>query len=343
MSENEPSDVLYESFMATAYSACMYRSPVLGWMSDIQMTTRQDLQDYYDRYYAPNNALGIFVGDVSVDEVRAYAEQYFAPIPAGEELPPLVTCEPEQQGERRVTVKKDASPELYVGYHVPQIPHPDAYVLEMISGILGDGRTSRFYTSIYEEQGLTRSAPGAWIGPGSRLAPLFVIDAEPKEPHTLEDVEAAIYAELDRLKTEEVAVRELQRLLNAEEAMLVRALGSNIGLAFRVGMYEAMRGDWRAVYTDLERKKTVTPADIRRVAAKYFTEENRTVGRLVQVESDEPDSGEEEMDFRALMEWAQTLPEDEQREMMMKFQSLDEKGREAFAKELWARMKAEQG
>ncbi|MBD3368093.1 MAG: insulinase family protein [Candidatus Eisenbacteria bacterium] len=343
MSENEPESMLFESFMATAYSACMYRSPVLGWMSDIQMTTRQDLQDYYDRYYAPNNALGIFIGDVTPEQVQEFAEEYFAPIPAGEELPPLVTCEPEQQGERRVVVKKDAKPVLMMGYHVPQIPHPDAYVMEMISGILSQGRTSRFHTSIYEEQGLTRSAPSAWIGPGSRLAPLFVINAEPKAPHTLEEVEAAVYAELERLKTEEVEMRELERLWNAEEAMLVRALGSNMGMAFRVGMYEAMRGDWRAIYTDMERKKAVTPADIMRVAKKYFTEENRTVGWLVEVESDEPDSGEEELDLRKLMQWAQTLPEEEQREMMMKFQSLDEQGRAEFAKELWERMKAEQG
>ena len=343
MSENDPESMLYESFMATAYSACMYRSPVLGWMSDIQMTTRQDLQDYYDRYYAPNNALGIFIGDVTPEEIQAFAEEYFAGIPRGEELPPLVTCEPEQQGERRVIVKNDAQPTLMIGYHMPQVPHPDAYVLEMISGILGQGRSSRFHTSVYEEQGLTKSAPSAWIGPGSRLAPLFVIDAEPKAPHTLEEVEAAVYAELERLKTEEVEVRELERLWNSEEAMLVRALGSNIGMAFRIGMYEAMRGDWRAVYTDMERKKAVTPADIMRVAKKYFAEENRTVGWLVQVESEETETDEGEIDFRKLMEWAQTLPEEEQRELMMRFQSLDEAGRAEYAKELWERMKAEQG
>jgi len=344
MSENEPEDMLYESFMATAYSACMYRSPVLGWMSDIQMTTRQDLRDYYDRYYAPNNALGIFIGDVTAEEVQVFAEEYFGSIRRGEALPPLVTCEPEQQGERRVIVKKDAKPTLLIGYHVPQLPHPDAYVLEMINGILAQGRTSRFHTSIYEEQGLTRSAPGAWIGPGSRLAPLFMIEADPKAPHTLEEVEAAVYTELESLKTEEVDMRELQRLWNAEEAMLVRALGSNIGMAFRIGMYEAMRGDWRAVYTDMERKKDVTPADIMRVAREYFTEENRTVGWLVEVESETTEGEQEQdIDLRELMQWVQTLPEEEQRELMMRFQSLDEQGRMQLAKELWERMQAEQG
>jgi len=344
MSENEPEDVLYESFMATAYTAGAYGVPVLGWMSDIKMITRQDLQDYYDRYYVPNNALGIFVGDVTIDEVREFAEEYFAPIPRGEDLPALTTREPRQQGERRVVVKQDAKPTLMIGYHVPTYPHPDAYALEVLQSVLAGGRTSRFYTSIYEEQGLTRESPGAWTGPGDRLDPLFIIDADPKDPHTLEEVEAAIYDELDRLKAEPVTSRDLERIMNQQDAQLVRALGSNIWLAFRVGMAASRRGDWRDLLDDMERRRAVTADDIMRVAETYFTEENRTVGWLIETvsEGEEGEEGEE-VDFGQLMAWAQTLPPEEQQELMMKFQSLDEAGREAFAKELWARMQAEKG
>ncbi len=343
MSENEPEDVLYESFMSTAYTAGAYGVPVLGWMSDIKMITRRDLQDYYDRYYVPNNAMGIFVGDVSVDEIREFAEEYFGPIPRGQDLPALTTREPAQQGERRVVVKQDAKPTLMIGYHVPASPHPDAYALEVLQSVLAGGRTSRFYKSIYEEQGLTRESPGAWTGPGDRLDPLFIVDADPKDPHTLEEVEAAIYSELERLKVEPVTSREIERIMNQQDAELVRALGSNIWLAFRVGMAASRRGDWRDLLRDMERRRAVTAEDIMRVAGTYFTEENRTVGWLVETVTEGEEKGDEEVDFGELMTWVGTLPEEEQQELMIKFQSLDEQGREAFAKELWTRMKAEKG
>ncbi len=214
----------------------------------------------------------------------------------------------------------------------------------MLAAILSNGRTSRFYTSIYEEQGLTRSAPDIWIGPGRRLDPLFLVSAEPKEPHTLEEVEAAIFAELERVKNEPVTSRELERVLNQMDAQLVRSMGSNIGLAFTLAMTLSSRGDWRAVMIDMERRREVTPEDIMHVAETYFTEENRTVGWLVETASEADEGeGEEEIDFRTLMQWAQTLPEEEQKELMLKFQTMSEGEREAFAKQLWERMKAEQG
>ncbi len=342
MGLNDPEGVLYDSFMSTAYTASMYGVPVVGWASDVSMITRKDLQNYYDNYYTPNNAVGLFAGDVTVEDVKKFAEKYFGPIPGGADLPALTTREPEQQGERRVVVKQDAKPTLMIGYHIPAMPHPDAYPLEVLQSILSSGRTSRFYKHIYEEKGLTRGAPDAWSGPGNRLDPLLVIGADPKDPHTLEEVEAAIYEELERVKTEPVTERELERVWNENEASLVRALGSNVGLAFRVGMYAAMRGDWHALLDDMERIKQVTPDDIMRVANKYLTEENRTVGWLVETAGDNEDKGEE-IDFSVLMQWAQTLPEAEQRDLMTKFQTLDDAGREAFAKELWERMKAEQG
>jgi predicted Zn-dependent peptidase len=226
---------------------------------------------------------------------------------------------------------------------VPTYPHPDAYALQVLRSVLAGGRTSRFYTSIYEEQGLTRESPGAWTGPGDRLDPLFIIEADPKDPHTLEEVEAAIYDELERLKAEPVTSRELERIRNQQDAELVRALGSNIWLAFRVGMAASRRGDWRDLLRDVERRRAVTADDIMRVAGDYFTEENRTVGWLVETTGEVDEEEGEEIDFGELMAWAQTLPPEEQQELMIKFQSLDEAGREAFAKELWARMQAEKG
>ncbi len=344
MSENRPEDVLDEAFMATAYSACMYGSPVLGWMTDIEDITRKDLAAYYARYYGAQNATAMVVGDVDFDDVKKLAEKYFGKVDAGEPLPHITDIEPAQQGERRVVIKLDAKPILTIGYHVPKAPHPDFYALGMLSSILSDGRTSRFYRSIYDEKGLTRGAPYAYIGPGNRLDPILQIGAEPQEPHTLEDVETAIYEELELIKAEGVSEREIERKLNSNEADLVRALGSNIGLAFRVGMYQALRGDWRELLLDVERMKQVTSDDIVRVANKYLTEENRTVGWLVETASEDGGEGGDEVDMRALMQWVMTtLPEEERSDLMMQIQSMSDKDRQELTEELWARMQDEQG
>jgi len=343
MSENEPEDVLYESFMSTAYSACPYKNPIIGWMSDIEHITRQDLADYYRARYGPNNATAIIVGDVDFEDVRDFAEEYFGPIERGEDLPYITSAEPQQHGERRLVVREDAKPTLMIGYHVPKAPHPDSFVLEVLDAVLSQGRTSRFYRHIYDEKGLTREAPSSWIGPGNMLDPLFVVSADPKDPHTLEEIEAALLEELEIVKTEPVTMRELERVWNSNDAELVRALQSNYGIAFNVGFYHVMRGDWRLIYEDMERMRQVTPEDIMRVAETYFTEENRTVGWLVETESEEGEDGESGPDFQELMMWVRTLPEEEQQDLMNRFMSLDEQGREALALELWERMQAEKG
>jgi len=342
MGENSPSDVMYETFMATAFDASAYGIPVVGWMSDLPYITRKDLEDYYRQHYGPNNAVAMLAGDVRLEDVKRMAEKYFGKLEKGPAIPTVVTADPPQRGERRVVLKEDAKPSLAIGYHVPKAPHPDSYALDMLSSVLSGGRTSRFYRNVHEAQGLTREAPEVWTGPGSRLDPLLAISADPREPHTLAEVEAAIYGEIDLLKNEPPSARELERVLNQREAELVRALGSNIGLAFSVGVGEAVRGDWRTVLTDLERLKAVTPEDVSRVAGKYFTEENRTVVWLVEEASEEGGEGGEP-DINELMEWVRTLPSEEQMELMTQFQSLDAAGREALVMALFERMKAAKG
>lgn len=343
MGENSPDDVMYETFMATAFDASAYGNPIIGWMSDLPYITRGDLESYYRRHYGPNGAVAMLAGDVRYDDVRKLAQKYFGPLKKAPETPPVVTADAPQRGERRVVLKMDAKPSLIIGYHVPKAPHPDSYALEMLSSVLAGGRTSRLYKNVHEAQGLTREAPDVWTGPGSRLDPLLSISADPKEPHTLEEVEAALYAELDRIASEPPSMKELERVWNQREAELVRALGSNIGLAFSIGGAEVVRGDWRTVLTDLEQLKAVTPADVSRVAAEYLTEKNRTVVWRVEDASAGDGEAEGEPDIAALMEWVRTLPTDEQRELMTQFQSLDDAGREALVMALFERMKAAKG
>ncbi|MDI6809069.1 MAG: pitrilysin family protein [Candidatus Eisenbacteria bacterium] len=291
LGENDPDEALYEPFMATAFTAHPYGVPVVGWMSDLRHIDRTQMEAQYRRYYNPTNAVAALVGDIKFDEARALAEKYFSRLPAQPKPPEVITQEPEQKGERRLTVQADAGPQLMMGFHIPTVPHPDAYALTVLAEVLARGRTSRLYQSIFEKQQLTLSGPNVWTGPGERYDHLFVISAEPQEPHTLKEVEDALWKEIDNIKASPPTQRELERLKNQLDANLIRSLGSNPGLAFRLGDAAANRGDWRAILSDREKLLGVTPADVQRVAKKYLTHENVTVGYRVRAEKSEDEGG----------------------------------------------------
>jgi predicted Zn-dependent peptidase len=337
--ENDHEGVLYEELMAAAFEASPYGRPVLGWMSDIQTITRDELTDHFRRFYAPNNAFAILVGDLDPGRVETLARDYFGDIPAQEPPDAIETREPEQKGERRVVVEFPANPQVMIGYHVPTEPHPDSYPLEVLAAILGEGRTSRFYKKIYEEMEITARAPEVRFEPGDRLDNLLAIQAVPRHPHTTDEVEAAIYAEIKAIQDQAPTERELQRVKNKLDARLVRMLGSNFGIAFSLGMNEALRGDWRKFLEDIDKLKQVTPEDVSRVAAEYLVARNRTVATLVK--AGEGEGAEEKVDFRALMHWVRSLPEDEQKQIMDRVQSMTDEERTEYARELMERMKAE--
>jgi predicted Zn-dependent peptidase len=345
LSENDPDDVLDEAFNSVAFTASPYKWPVLGWMSDLQTIDRKELEKYHRMYYGPNNALGIVVGDVTAAKVEKLAKKYFEPIPRQPEPPRVETREPEQRGERRVVVEHTANPKLMIGFHKPVYPDPDVAAISVLEQILAGGRTSRLYKSIFEEGQLTAQAPRVYEGPGNRYDNLIVIQAESRHPHTLAEVEQAILDELERVKNEPVTERELQRVKNQIDANMIRSLGSNIGIVFQVASGELFYGDYHAMFRSLERIKEVTAEDVMRVANKYLTARNRTVAYRVKVgeDAEETDAGEK-IDRAALMQYVQTLPQDEQMEIMQKMQQMkSDAERMEYAKELWERAKAAMG
>lgn len=343
LGENDPESKLWEAFMAAAFQASPYGRPVIGWMSDLEAMTRQQVEAYFRQYYAPNNSTAMLVGDLDPTEVEKMAKKYFGRIPAQEPPPAVVTVEPGQKGERRVIVEFDANPHVLIGYHVPVAPHPDGYAVQVLVAILGQGRTSRLYKKIYEELELTSEPPHVSTEPGAKLPNLFYIGATPRHPHTTEEVEQAIYEEIEAIKTEPPAERELQRIWNRIDAQMVRSLGSNYGIAFQLGFSELIRGDWRTYLTDIERVKAVTPEQVSQAAEKYLGPDNRTVATLVKIEKGEAEGEEGEMqetDVRELIQWVRTLPQEEQQEIFTRFQSMTPEERQEYAKELWERMKA---
>ncbi len=278
--ETSPFGLMFEQLNAAAFTAHPYGWPVIGWMSDINNITKEETEAYFTQYYAPNNAVIVVVGDINPQEVIDLVEEYFSDIPAQPPIPEVKTVEPEQKGERRIEVEYDANPMVAIGYHKPEITHPDQYVFDVIQSLLSSGRTSRLYESLIEDKRIAVMAR-SYSG-GSKYPDLFFVFASPRHPHTAGEVEKAIYEELERLKTEPPSDWELQKIKNQLEANFIRGLESNSGLADEIGYYEAIAGDWRYVNTAIERIKAVTAEDVMRVAKKYFIKTNRTVGTLVQ-------------------------------------------------------------
>ncbi len=343
LAENDPDDVLDEAFNSVAFTACPYKWPVLGWMSDLRTTDRKELMRYHQIFYAPNNATAVVVGDIELAMVKKMATKYFGPIAAQSDPAPLETREPEQQGERRLVIEHDANPKLMIGYHKPLYPDPEAVVFEVMNNILAGGRTSRLYKSIYEEKQLTAEPPAVYTGPGERYDNLLIFSAEPRHPHTLEEVEEAIFEEIEKLKTEPVTDRELQRIKNQIDSQMIQQLGSNLGIAFTVLIGEIYRGDYKAMFRQIEMIKKVTADDVMRVAEKYLTKKNRTVAWRVQVEKEDAgETGEEEkFDEQKLRAYIMSLPQDEMMEIVQKFQSMrSEAEAMEYAKELMERAKA---
>lgn len=280
--DDSPNGLLYEAFAAAAFQAHPYGFPTIGWASDIQALTPSETERFFRTYYGPANATIGIVGDINPPEVIALVERTFGRIPAAPAPPPVITAEPEQRGERRVEVEFDAEPILLIGWHKPALGHPDDFVFDVIESVLSEGVTSRLYHRIVREKRLA-TAIGADAGfPGAIAPNLFVISAAPLAPHTTAEVEAAVYEELERLKTEPVPAKELEKVLNNLDAGLVRALRSNGGLAGQLAYFQTVAKDWRYVLKAREKTAAVTPQDIQRVARAYFTRANRTVATLVR-------------------------------------------------------------
>jgi len=277
----QPEGKLWETFIANAFNAHPNGQPTIGWMSDINNLTRTKAERFLHKYYAPNNAIMAIVGDLDPQQTIALVEKYFGSIPPGTPVPPIAVEEPIQEGEKRTEVIGDAEPELMIGFHKPTLPAPDDYVFDVIDMLLTDGRTSRLYKKLVQEKQLATSV-SAFSAPGSRYPNLFVIDAAPRAPHTVTEVENAIYQELERLKTEPMTDRELQQILNHLEFQESSQMVSNGGLARNLTEYEAVAGSWRYLIEHRQKVAQITAADVMRVARQYLTRENRNVGFLTK-------------------------------------------------------------
>ena len=279
--ETQPFGMLYEEFLQAAFRAHPYGRPVVGLASEIQAVSRRSALEYFRRFYGPNNAVVAIVGDIDVEQMKQWASRYFGDLPAGEPHRAVVTQEPPQRGERRILVEFDANPLVIIGYHIPNVRHPDTPALSVLSQLLTGGRTSRLFQRLVVRDRVATQI-SSFQPPGGLYPRLFAFQGVPIAPRTTGDIERAVYEELERIQREPPTAEELQRVRNQIEASGIQRLQSSFGLAFQLSSSEALWGDWRQTFRDQAALAGVSAGDVQRVARTYFTATNRTVATLVR-------------------------------------------------------------
>ncbi len=278
--DNSPFGRLIEELISTAFSAFPYKNHPIGWPSDIEAVTIQDAREFYERHYVPTNLTISVAGDVDPEQIRSYAEKYFGPMPEASPAPGVMTIEPEQRGERRFVIEEDSQPILLMGYHSMDMNHPDAVVMDIMSGVLFEGRTSRLYRRLVTDEQKALEVGGLNGFPGNRYPGLYLIYAVPNQGVDLADIEEVIYEELDRIREGDLTEEEIERVRTNARASVIRGLASNQGMALNFAQNQALRGDWRAIFRDLDAMQEVTIDDLQRVAETYFRKQTRTVGTI---------------------------------------------------------------
>jgi zinc protease len=282
---------LDEQLWATAFIAHTYQWPVVGWMSDIEHWTIDDLKRQFSMGYSPSNATMVIVGDVTPEEIFALCEKYLESIPSHDPPPPVTTVEPEQIGERRLVVRKPAElPLLMIAYHVRQTNNPDFYALNLLQTILYHGESSRMYRRLVDKDQIALD-----VSPSldSGFDPtIVVITAQPKEGIAPEKCETAIYEELDLVKKDLVSDQEMEKARNIRLAEFYRQVRTISGRANTIGTYDVFHGDYRKLFDAVKSYNAVTKEDLQRVARKYFSANNRTVATLVPDNSETPTAQE---------------------------------------------------
>jgi len=275
--DNQPYGKTFELIDELAYENPAYEHSVIGSMADLSAATVDDVKAFFRTYYAPNNAVLSIVGDVKTAETLTKVRKYFDRIPSQPAPAPVDMTEPPQTAERRQTIDDALArlPRVDIVWHTPPALAPDDDALTVLANILSSGRSSRFYDSIVRLQqlsgGVSASAANT-RGPG-----LFQVGATALPGKTTADLEKAIYAEIEKIKTAPIADWEIAKAANAWKRTNVSRLTSTLSRAISLGDYALRANDPNLINTYADRIGKVTPADVQRVAKQYLVATNRTV------------------------------------------------------------------
>jgi zinc protease len=282
--ENDPYGAFFEQLDMVSYSIHPHRHPIIGYMADIERIKREDVYQWYKRYYNPANAVVVVAGDVTGEEAYRAVKKYFGNL-KGKKTDEVSYEEPPQRGEKRFEYKKDVqTPALAIQYHTVNIAHEDVFALDVLSMILSQGLSSRFEMNIVRGRGLAINADVYHLM--YKYGGSFIIFAVPQAGVNLSDLESAIHRGIDSLKAVEVSDAELEKARNQSLATAIYQQDSPAGIGMRIGWWEIESGGWRNLNRYLEEIMKVDKDDIMRVAQTYLTKENRTVGYLLPEEEE---------------------------------------------------------
>lgn len=284
--EDQPEALVYEQLMAHAFQAHPYRHPVIGWMADLERITPDDLREWYRRWYAPNNATLVVVGDVKPRDVVALAEKHFGPIPRRDIERPAIPTEPPQQQERRARVAAPAQvPYLLMGFHVPvhgaksakdKAPAWEPYALAVLVGVLDGGDSARFERELIRSQKIAAGVVTEYNSI-ARDPMLMLFGGTPAGGRKIDELEQALRTQIERVRTEPVSDAELKRVKAQVVAGDVFARDSVFYQAMQVGRLAMSGLDLSLADERVKRIDAVTAEQVLAVAKKYLTDNNLTV------------------------------------------------------------------
>lgn len=282
--DDQPRALLFEQMMAVAYTGSPYKSPVIGWMNDLESMTAEDARAWYERWYAPNNATLVVVGDVDPQEVFAVAEAKFGPIPARALPARKPQREPTQRGIKRLTVKGPGElPYLLMGWHVPVLRDLEndwePYALSMLAGVLDGSDAARLDRTLVREQRIAVSA-GASYDSVNRGPGMFFMDAVPAPGTSVADLETALRAALRKIADEGVSEQELTRVKAQVIAAQVFQRDSMFYQAMQIGSLATVGLPYDSADLQVRKLRAVTPEQVREVARRYFNDDSLTVAVL---------------------------------------------------------------
>jgi predicted Zn-dependent peptidase len=273
--ESTPLGKYDEAFSALFWEASPYKSPVVGWPSDLPAISKAQADEYFGLYYAPNNLTGVLVGDFRLADAKPLIERYFARIPRGRAAPPeMLTAEPKQLGEKRYGALADTSPTVRVWWHAVPFVHKDRTALDLLSDVL-TGRTGRLYKGLVQGREIANEVSASVDL--RKYEGVFQVECVVKDGKDPAAVEAAVYEEIEEIQQHGIPAEELQKLKNQGKALAYRRLSSPFSILVQLLQYDGL-GDWRYINSYADEVDAVGAGELQRVAQAHLVKENRTVG-----------------------------------------------------------------
>ncbi|MDD8020884.1 MAG: pitrilysin family protein [Acidobacteriota bacterium] len=278
--ENDNEAIIYENVRSTAIMAHPYHWDVIGWMSDILGWRPDEIKQYYQTYYAPNNAVLVVVGDFEATRLLELIKKYYGHISVQPPAPPVITVEPPQLGRKEVIIRKEAqTPSFLLAYHAPACSDSDFFALSILEKPLLQGESSRLYRRLVRDEQLAISVSG---GCEEKIDPfLFMIEVKPRPDADLTRIEKIVDEELAKIVEQGLTESEYEKALNIVRSDFYFSLQTNSGKANMLGAMEMLYGSFDRLFTIMDSYLQTKREDIPDIAKKYFNELNKTAGYLV--------------------------------------------------------------